>query len=394
MARILWFSATPECQSGYGNASRYMISWLTKQGHLVVPATKHPTDLRYRQWKVPGTDKTVPIICGTNLQIINDDVMDGWEMDVCISMFDVWAAKEDIKRSIPWVPIDTQNVSTKIIDKVKDCPMQIAMTQHGKAELESFDLQPEYAPVGFDPEVFHPKPDEAEEFRACLKWKDGLSPDEMYLIGSVGLNYSDDRKGFILLLQAFKSFHEKQPEARLYLHTLGNKQNEGMNYARIAAELGVMDYVGWADPATLWFGEFSAEELASIYSAFDLFCLPTRGEGFGMPVIEAQMCGTPVAVTDNTSGPELCKSGVLIPTDADDFVYTGLNTWRKQPKPSRIEAAIIGMHAIQDDFPPASVSSKVNEYHWENVWTNHWQPIMDKIEGLLPIVEQEPEEGE
>jgi hypothetical protein len=36
------------------------------------------------------------------------------------------------------------------------------------------------------------------------------------------LNYGDDRKGFIQLMKAFKSFHEDHPEARLYLHTLAN----------------------------------------------------------------------------------------------------------------------------------------------------------------------------
>ncbi len=390
--RLLWFSATPECQSGYGIASRYMISWLTKQGHFVVPATKHPTDVRFRNWKVPGTDKTVPIVCGTNVGIINDDVMDKWEMDVCISMFDVWAMKDKLNRHIPWIPIDTQNVSEKIVDKVKDLPMIIAMTKHGKAELETWDLEPEYAPIGFDPETFHPKPDGAAEFRDCLKWKDGLKPEDMYLIGSVGLNYGDDRKGFVLLMQAFKSFHDKHPEARLYLHTQGNKEKEGMAYGRIAQELGIMEYVAWADPATFWFGEFSAEELASIYSAFDLFCLPTRGEGFGMPIIEAQMCGTPVVVTDNTSCPELCRTGALIPTDGDDFVYTGLNTWRVQPRPSKVEAAIIGMHSTRDKIDFDAIPERVSEYHWDNVWANHWQPIVDKIEGLLPLDSLEAEE--
>lgn len=394
MMRMLWYSATPQCHSGYGNASRYMISWLTQQGHFAIPATKHPTDVRFRSWEVPGTDKTVPIVCGTNMGIINDDVMDGWNMDVCISMFDVWAMKTPINRLIPWIPIDTQNVSEKIIEKVKDLPMQIAMTQHGKAELETYDLEPEYAPVGFDPKIFHPKPDGAAEFRSCLPWKDGLKPEDMYLIGSVGLNYGDDRKGFVLLMQAFKAFHDQHPEARLYLHTQGNKENEGMAYGRIAQELGIMDYMAWADPATFWFGEFTAEELASIYSAFDLFVLPTRGEGFGMPIIEAQMCGTPVIVTDNTSGPELCKSGALIPTDSDDFVYTGLNTWRKQPKPSKVLAAIIGMHSVRDKVIQEDIVERVKDYHWENVWENHWQPIIDKIEGLLPLEEPEAEEAD
>lgn len=396
--RLLWFSATPECNSGYGNTTRYMMSWLTQQGHYVAAATKHPMALRFRMWDVPGTDQKRPILCGTNMDVLNDEVMDVWNMDACISMFDVWGLKKAIKRHIPWIPIDTENVSEKIIKVVKDCPMIIAMTQHGKRELERYELEPEYAPIGFDPEVFKPSPDLAGEFREALIWKDGLKPDDMFLIGTVGLNYPDDRKGFVLLLQAFKAFREKHPEARLYLHTQANKENEGINYARIAHELGVMDYVAWANPAQFWFGSYTPEELAAVYSAFDVFCLPTRGEGFGMPVIEAQACGTPVIVSDNTSGPELCKTGWLIGTDSDDYVYTGLNTWRVQPKPSEVVAALeksfpvilkTGNDLLDRKFAVAAVS----EYQWPNVWEKHWKPIIDKIEAMLPIEEPE-EEGE
>jgi glycosyltransferase involved in cell wall biosynthesis len=379
-----------------------MISWLTQQDHFVAAATKHPVAVRYRPWEVPGTDKTRPIVCGTNINVINDDVMDAWQMDACISMFDVWGLKKPIKRHIPWIPIDTENVSEKIIKVIKDCPMQIAMTQHGKRELESFDLEPEYAPIGYDPETFHPDPDLGGEFREaiCAQWKDGLKPDDMFLIGSVGLNYPDDRKGFILLLQAFRKFRDKHPEARLYLHTQGVKEQQGMNYARVAQELELMDYVGWADPAQFYFNGYEATDLAGIYSAMDVFCLPTRGEGFGMPVMEAQACGTPVVVTRNTSGPELCKSGVLIGVDDDDYVYTGLNTWRVQPKPSAITGSLGAIRALTVapctliDDTTEEIVERISEYTWPNVWKSHWQPIVDKIESMLPLETPEVEEAD
>ncbi len=42
------------------------------------------------------------------------------------------------------------------------------------------------------------------------------------------------------------------------------------------------------------------EEIATLYSAAELFVFPSLYEGFGIPVIEAQKCGTPV-ITSNTS---------------------------------------------------------------------------------------------
>jgi glycosyltransferase involved in cell wall biosynthesis len=386
--RILWYSATPECHSGYGNASRNMISWLTKQGHWVAAATKHPVAIRWRMWDVPGADKQIPIMSGTNIDLVNNDAIIPWKLDCCISMFDVWGLKKPIAKHIPWIPIDTQNVSEKIVEKVKDTPMQIAMSKHGWGELFSAGLEPRYAPIGFDPEVFHPMPEKAREFRDAMIWPDGLKGDEMFLIGSVGLNYADDRKGFITLMQAFKGFHKKHPEARLFIHTQPCKKSEGMDYARAAQELGIMDYVGWPDPAMFWLGQYAQEDIAGLYSAFDVFCLPTKGEGFGMPTVEAQACGTPVCVTDNTTGVELTRSGFVIRTDPDDYVYTGLNTWRVPPRPSRVAEALESVYHLSRSglmIHPEQLSAKVAEYSWPNVWENHWQPIITEIEGMLPL---------
>jgi glycosyltransferase involved in cell wall biosynthesis len=46
-------------------------------------------------------------------------------------------------------------------------------------------------------------------------------------------------------------------------------------------------------------------DLQSLYSGAELFIYPSLYEGFGLPVIEAMSCGTPVAVANNSSLPEV-----------------------------------------------------------------------------------------
>jgi glycosyltransferase involved in cell wall biosynthesis len=58
----------------------------------------------------------------------------------------------------------------------------------------------------------------------------------------------------------------------------------------------------------------SEEDLNEIYNACDIFTLPTRGEGFGLPILEAMSAGIPIVVTDYSAHPEWARGcGELVP---------------------------------------------------------------------------------
>lgn len=63
------------------------------------------------------------------------------------------------------------------------------------------------------------------------------------------------------------------------------------------------------------------EDMPALYSAADLFVFPTLYEGFGIPVIEAQACGTPVLTSNCSALPEVCGDAAIFvnPYDVEDI---------------------------------------------------------------------------
>lgn len=67
------------------------------------------------------------------------------------------------------------------------------------------------------------------------------------------------------------------------------------------------------------------EDMPALYSAADAFLFPTLYEGFGIPVIEAQMCGTPVLTSNCSSLPEVTgNAAIYVDPLSVESIYTGL----------------------------------------------------------------------
>ncbi len=73
---------------------------------------------------------------------------------------------------------------------------------------------------------------------------------------------------------------------------------------RKAAELGLQDRV-------IFLGEVAEADLPALYSGATLFVFPSLYEGFGLPVLEAIACGTPVVCSNTSSLPEIVGEAAL-----------------------------------------------------------------------------------
>ena len=64
-----------------------------------------------------------------------------------------------------------------------------------------------------------------------------------------------------------------------------------------------------------WLGRLEDDALEQLYRGAIAFCMPSAMEGFGIPVVEAMQCGTPVMASNNSALTEVVgDAGMLLPT--------------------------------------------------------------------------------
>src|SRR5262249_9132921 len=74
---------------------------------------------------------------------------------------------------------------------------------------------------------------------------------------------------------------------------------------RVVQELGLGKQV-------IFTGGIPEEEKATLLSAATVFAFPSVYEGFGLPVLEAMACGTPVLTANSSSLPEVAGDAALL----------------------------------------------------------------------------------
>ena len=144
-------------------------------------------------------------------------------------------------------------------------------------------------PDGVDTRLFHPIVDP----RPLTDWKMRVLGQDAPFILYVGK--PTKRRNLPNLMRAFARLKQQRglPHKLLLIGT----GLPGVSFEPLIAELGLAQDVVRVPYA-------GHDEIALAYNAADMLVYPSAYEGFGMPVLEAMACGTPVIALDNTAFPE------------------------------------------------------------------------------------------
>jgi len=334
--KILWLSDAG-CTTGFGRVTHAIGERLVEDyGHEV-----HVLAVNYRgdAWPCerPGHDHTTP------LRLYRPNALEGSdnigysrilemlakvEPDVVIILndpqillrmlfgntrFDPKNVLLQYRPILYYVPVDGTNVPPLWTEPIPKVTTTLTMSKHGATFFDS----EETVWHGADTELFWPiweKPKTTttgltittkEEAKAAF----GYSADS-FLIGRVDSN--SERKDYASMIKALWPLMEKHEEVIAHLHC----QNEGGTGIRFDPLLSRNPNV---DPDRFFFPGlhnsfegWAIQDLNVLYSAFDLFVSTSRGEGFGLTLLEAASCGIPIVAQDVSAIPEVCGPGATL----------------------------------------------------------------------------------
>ena len=338
----------------------------------------------------------------------NEDVLvkryTDFNADMLISLKEPWVFQYIHSFALNWVPyapIDHSPVSPEMTNRMHDAFRVIVPSRFAQRELKDKNIENvHYIPHGVNTDVF--KPLESKEDCKNLWF---IEPDT-FVILIVAMNRV--RKMNPRAFRGYKRFKELNPDVKVQLMFWGdmtptiNPQMEGamgrgvadvgVNLLPEVLELGLGEAIMWPDTSTIsegipeWTGSMTGWDMVKLYNSADVLLHCTGGEGFGMPLIEAQACGVPVITTEYAAAPEQVGAGLTV--KADD--YGIFNT----PGARRAFTSIDGMGKALTKIMNAD-SEKLSRrarrfamrYEWSTIMDKYFKPFLDNAENdLKPLI--------
>lgn len=309
---IAILSDSPFICTGYSDQAKNLGNILVERGHevfylahvytgqnLLPPVTFE--DGRQLKFKILGQGREA------YFKDLLPIYMKMYKIDVLVILLDTfmlypWLPTLDLSpaKKIFWFPSDGgmgMPLGCEQILKFVDVP--VAMAKFGQKQVKKkHNIECLHIPHAIETNNYFPL--NAED-RNKLKTKWGFQ--NKFIVGTVARNQG--RKMLDRTFKAFALFSQKNPDAVLFLHTDPEDAAQVFHMGEMIARYNLQNKIIFS--GMRYYKGWDYKQMHEIYNLMDVFLLTTSGEGFGIPIIEAQACGIPVLITDYTTTHELVK---------------------------------------------------------------------------------------
>jgi glycosyltransferase involved in cell wall biosynthesis len=174
----------------------------------------------------------------------------------------------------------------------------IAISEFTKNELiniyQADSSKIEVVHLAYNDQLFRPIKDETKINEVLAKYK--IEKPYILYVGRL-----EEKKNIVGLLKAFKLFTEVG-FSNIKLVLVGKPGYGYRNFKRQKSKVKNILEIGYLEQT----------DLPYLYSGAKVFVFPSFYEGFGMPVLEAMACATPVVASSTTSIPEVAGDAALL----------------------------------------------------------------------------------
>jgi glycosyltransferase involved in cell wall biosynthesis len=235
----------------------------------------------------------------TQNKIEEDEALDSWYIKLHLppGYYNIPA-----DRFIGYTMLEATRISDGWVKAINDtCERLFVPCEQNKEAFKDSGVNCDIAviPLGIDPELFPER--------------DYTTEDDEFIFGTMGtLTW---RKGTDVLVRAFeRAFPKKQyPKVQLYIKTLPAKE-----FNLTVAPYLNKEMLQDTDRYIINTSSMSPEMLVSdFFHKIDCFVFPTRGEGYGLPPVEAMCTGLPVIATNFSGCADYMDKEYSYPLDYD-----------------------------------------------------------------------------